>query len=139
MARININLDSLDPIRFQKITRTGHPESVLRGIHAARQADFRCIKLNAVILKNRNHDKVVNLAHFAIDHGLDISFIEEMPLGIIGDHDRAEAYYPSDAIHADLKKVFTLIPTTGTTGGPSRYYRVPDTDSRIGFISPPQS
>ena len=89
-----------------------------------------------MILKHRNHDEVVDLVRFALDSGLDISFIEEMPLGEIGDHDRAEAYYSSDAIRADLAQVFELIPTTETTGGPARYYRIPDTHSRIGFISP---
>jgi cyclic pyranopterin phosphate synthase len=91
--------------------------------------------LNAVILKGQNHDEVTNLALFAIENGLDISYIEEMPLGDAG-HDRGETYYASDAIRADLERVFTLIPTTETTGGPSRYYHVPGTASRIGFISP---
>jgi cyclic pyranopterin phosphate synthase len=136
VARINISLDSLDPERFRRITRVGELDTVLRGIRAALAAGFGRIKLNAVILKHRNHDEVVDLARFAIDHGLDLCFIEEMPLGTVGNHDRAEAYYSSDAIRADLERVFTLTPTTETTGGPSRYYRVPGTDSRIGFISP---
>jgi cyclic pyranopterin phosphate synthase len=136
VARLNISLDSLNPERFRQITRVGDLTTVLRGIHTARAAGFQRIKLNAVILKHRNHDEVIDLARFAIDHGLDISFIEEMPLGVIGDHDRAEAYYSSEAIRADLKQVFTLTPTTEKTGGPSRYYRIPGTDSRIGFISP---
>lgn len=136
VARLNISLDSLKPERFRRITRTGELDGVLRGIRAAQAAGFRRLKLNAVILKHRNHDEVVDLARFAIDQGLDISFIEEMPLGEIGDHDRAEMYYSSDAIRADLAKVFSLTRTAESTGGPSRYYRVPGTDSRIGFISP---
>jgi cyclic pyranopterin phosphate synthase len=67
---------------------------------------------------------------------MDISFIEEMPLGIVGDHDRAEAYYSSDSIREDLEQVFTLVPTTETTGGPSRYFRISETGNRVGFISP---
>ena len=136
VARLNISLDSLDPARFRRITRSGELDAVLRGIRAAQAAGFERLKLNAVILKNRNHDEVVDLARFAIDSGLDISFIEEMPLGVIGDHDRAEAHYSSDAIRADLAPVFALVPTAESTGGPSRYYRIPGTDSRIGFISP---
>jgi len=136
VARINISLDSLDPERFRRLTRTGELDSVLRGIRAAQAAGFQRIKLNAVILKGRNHDEVIPLARFAIENGLDISYIEEMPLGEIGDHDRAEAYYSSDAIRADLERVFPLTPTAETTGGPARYYRVPGTSSRIGFISP---
>jgi cyclic pyranopterin phosphate synthase len=59
-----------------------------------------------------------------------------MPLGAISDHDRAEAYYSSNQIRADLEQHFTLLPTAETTGGPSRYYRIPGYGSRIGFISP---
>ncbi len=136
VARINISLDSLQPDRFRRLTRTGELEQVLRGIRAAQATGFQRIKLNAVILKGRNHDEVVDLARFAIKNGLDLSYIEEMPLGMIGDHDRAEAYYSSEAIRADLARVFTLTPSTETTGGPSRYYRIPGTDSRIGFIAP---
>jgi len=136
VRRINLSLDSLDPDRFQRITRAGDLRKVLRGLRAAQTAGFERIKLNAVILKNRNHDEVVDLVRFAIDEGLDISFIEEMPLGAIGDHDRAEAYYASDQIRADLAERFTLVATPEATGGPSRYYRIPGADSRIGFISP---
>jgi cyclic pyranopterin phosphate synthase len=136
VARINVSLDTLDPVRFRRMTRTGELDAVLRGVRAARAAGFQRLKLNAVILKGRNHDEVVDLARFAIEHGLDISYIEEMPLGAVDDHDRAKAYYSSDAIRADLERVFALTPTTESTGGPARYYRVPGTDSRIGFISP---
>lgn len=136
VRRLNISLDTLDPDRFRRITRVGDLAKVLRGIAAAQRAGFERLKLNAVILKNRNHDEVVGLTQFAIDRGMDLSFIEEMPLGIIGDHDRAEAYYSSDLIKADLGKAFTLLPTTETTGGPSRYYLVAGTDTRVGFISP---
>ncbi len=136
VARVNISLDSLNPERFHHLTRSGELHSVLRGIRAARAAGFQRIRLNAVILKGRNHDEVVPLARFAIENGLDISYIEEMPLGEISDHNRAEAYYSSDAIRADLERVLTLVPTMEATAGPSRYYRVPGGDSRIGFISP---
>jgi cyclic pyranopterin phosphate synthase len=134
--RINISLDSLQPERFRAITRKGDLAQVLKGIDAARAAGFDRIKLNSVILKHRNHDEVVDLVAFALERGLDIAFIEEMPLGVIGDHDRAEAFYPSEQIRADLSQHFELIPTTETTGGPSRYWRVVGAETRIGFISP---
>jgi cyclic pyranopterin phosphate synthase len=134
--RINISLDSLDRDRFKRITRLGDLDKVLAGIEAARTAGIRRIKLNSVVLKNRNHDEVAALVGFALERGLDISFIEEMPLGVIGDHDRAEAFYPSEAIRADLAQHYELIPTTESTGGPSRYWRVAGSDTRVGFISP---
>lgn len=136
VKRINISLDSLDPDKFRRITRIGDLDQVMAGIETALASGFERIKINSVILKNRNHDEVTDLVQFAIDKGMDISFIEEMPLGVIGDHDRAEAYYSSDQIREDLEKQFTLLSTTETTGGPSRYFRIPDTDTRVGFISP---
>lgn len=136
VKRINISLDSLDAEKFKRITRVGELDKVLAGIDAALSAGFEKIKINTVILKNRNHDEVIDLVRFASERGMDISFIEEMPLGIIGDHDRAEAYYSSDEIKHDLEQVYELIPTTETTGGPSKYYKITETGSRVGFISP---
>ncbi len=136
MKRLNISLDSLDPERFRRITRVGELDKVIKGIDAARDAGFERTKLNAVILKNRNHDEITDLVRFASDRGMDISFIEEMPLGVIGEHDRYEAYYSSDQIRADLEASFTLLPTTETTGGPSKYFQLAETGTRVGFISP---
>lgn len=136
VKRLNISLDTLQPERFARITRTGELGRTLAGIHAARNAGFERIKLNSVVLRNRNHDEVLDLAEFALSQGMDISYIEEMPLGVISDHDRAEAYYSSDDILEDLATRYELIPCTSRTGGPSRYYRVAGHANRIGFISP---
>jgi len=136
VRRINISLDSLDPGRFHQITRKGELGKVLAGIDAAIAAGFERIKLNAVILRGRNRDEVPDLVGFAVDKGINISFIEEMPLGVVGDHDRAEAFYSSEQIRQDLAAHFTLVPTTETTGGPARYYRIPGSETRVGFISP---
>lgn len=136
VKRLNISLDSLDAERFAKITRGGRLSQVLAGIEAARAAGFERLKINAVILKHRNHDEVVSLVRYAAERGMDISFIEEMPLGVIHDHDRAESYYSSDEILRDLSAHYSLVPTTETTGGPSRYYRLVAYGTRVGFISP---
>lgn len=136
VARLNISLDSLNPQRFRHITRNGDLAQVLRGIRAAQNAGFKRVKLNAVIIKGRNEDEVTDLAHFAIEQGLDISYIEEMPLGDISDHDRATSYYSSTAIYADLSKTLQLLPSAETSGGPARYYRITGSETRIGFISP---
>jgi GTP 3',8-cyclase len=136
VRRLNISLDSLDPERFRRLTRSGDLARVLRGIDAAGRAGFERLKINSVILKNRNHDEVVRLVEFALARDMDISFIEEMPLGVIGDHDRAETYYSSDRIRADLEQHFALAPSTEQTGGPSRYYRVAGARGKVGFISP---
>ncbi len=144
VTRVNISLDTLKPERFRAITRLGDIGKTLAGIDAAQAAGFERIKLNSVILKHRNHDEVGDLVQFALDRGLDISFIEEMPLGVIGEHDRAEAHYASGEIRRDLAERFELVPTTETTGGPSRYWRVETpgikaggrAGIRVGFISP---
>ncbi len=136
VKRINISLDSLDAEKFKRITRVGELDKVIAGIDAAIAVGFEKIKLNTVILKNRNHDEIIDLVRYASDRDMDISFIEEMPLGVIGDHDRAEVYYSSDDIRNDLEQVFTLMPTTETTGGPSKYYKLAETGTRVGFISP---
>ncbi len=136
VARINVSLDSLDADRFKRITRTGELDVVLKGIESARAAGFKRLKLNTVILKNRNDDEILDLVRFVAERDMDISFIEEMPLGEIGDHDRKEAYYSSDQVREDIEREFKLVATTETTGGPSRYYRIADSDSRVGFISP---
>ncbi len=136
VKRINISLDSLDAEKFKRITRVGDLDNVLAGIDTALATGFEKIKINAVILKNRNHDEVIDLVRYASERGMDISFIEEMPLGVIGDHDRAESYYSSDEIKNDLEQVFKLVPTTETTNGPSKYYKLPEMGTRVGFISP---
>ncbi len=136
VARLNISLDTLKADKFKALTRTGDLSVVLKGINAAINAGFKRIKINAVILKNRNNDEVVDLVLFALNSGIDISFIEEMPLGIIQSHDRAEAYYSSDQIKADLDAHFQLEKISDTTPGPSDYYRIQGTQTKVGFISP---
>ena len=134
--RVNISLDTLRSDRFHRITRKGDIRATLEGIDAALAAGFDRVKINSVILKHHNHDEVADLVRFAQERGMDISFIEEMPLGFIGDHDRATAYYSSDQILMDLQKYYQLTPTNESTGGPARYYRVNGSPHRIGFISP---
>jgi cyclic pyranopterin phosphate synthase len=136
VTRVNISLDTLRTDRFRAITGQGELTQTLAGIDAALEAGFQRVKLNSVILRHRNHDEVCDLAEFAARRGLDISFIEEMPLGVIHDHDRTDAYYSSDAIRRDLSERFDLMPMTETTGGPSRYFRPAGHSIRIGFISP---
>jgi cyclic pyranopterin phosphate synthase len=136
VTRINVSLDSLRADRYRELTRNGRIEQVMRGLDAAQAAGFDRIKLNAVVLKHRNHDEVHDLVAFAVDRDFDISFIEEMPLGVVAGHDRAECYFSSDQIREVLASEYELVPTTETTGGPSRYYRIPGVATRVGFISP---
>ena len=136
VKRINISLDSLDPDKFRRLTRTGRLDRVQRGIDAAIAAGFDGIKLNAVILKGRNENEIADLVAYAVDRGVDISFIEEMPLGLIDEHDRALSFCSSDEVRAVIEQHRTLQAIDDRTGGPSRYYRVQGSDTRVGFISP---
>ncbi|MGY8871666.1 MAG: GTP 3',8-cyclase MoaA [Pseudomonadales bacterium] len=136
LTRINISLDSLQETRFKALTRTGDLNQVIAGIDAACRVGFKGIKLNAVVLQGRNDDEVVDLVQFARQKQVDLSFIEEMPLGVIAEHDRAETYFSSEQVKALITEKFPLLPTTENSGGPAKYWRMGDSDSRIGFISP---
>ncbi|WP_069864060.1 GTP 3',8-cyclase MoaA [Pseudomonas citronellolis] len=136
VRRLNISLDSLRRERFAAFTRSDRLPQVLAGIEAARAAGFERIKLNCVVQKGRNDDEVCELVEYALARGLDISFIEEMPLGSISSHDRAQTLCSSDEVRARLAEHWQLTPSLERSGGPSRYYRVDGMPSRIGFISP---
>ncbi len=137
LTRINISLDTLRPDRFKKITRNGKLERTLAGIEAALKVGFEKIKLNTVIMRGYNDDEILDLVEFVRARNMDISFIEEMPLGQIGNHDRSETYYSSDKLRQFLFEHYALNATTEETGGPAKYYRFADNlHSRIGFISP---
>ncbi len=135
VKRINISLDSLNSERFKKITRTGELDKVLRGIAAAKQAGFDNIKLNTVLMRGTNDDEVQALVDFAIHQAIDISFIEEMPLGEVN-HTRESTFVSNAETLTILQSKYTLTPSTATTGGPARYWRVKDSNTKIGFISP---
>ncbi len=135
VSRINISLDSLDAARFRKITRVGELDKVLRGIAAAKQAGFENIKLNALLMRGINDDEALPLVAFAVAQGIDISFIEEMPLGEIP-HLRSSSYVSNQDTLKLLRERYDLISSNETTGGPARYWRIPNADTKIGFISP---
>ncbi|MEY4649464.1 MAG: hypothetical protein RL191_632 [Pseudomonadota bacterium] len=133
--RINISLDSLDPVNFKKITRTGDLNKVLLGIDEAIQQGFSNLKLNTVLMKGINDHEAIDLVNFAIDKKMDISFIEEMPLGNI-DHTRKDTFISNDEVLKNLQNHFNLIPTTFTSGGPAKYWQLGNQSTKVGFISP---
>ena len=135
VKRINISIDSLKPERFKKITRTGDLNKVLAGLQASHHAGFEGIKINTVLMKNSNDDEAADLVQFAIEQKIDISFIEEMPLGEV-DHARESTFVSNADTLKLLQNSFSLLPSTETTGGPARYWRVANTHTKIGFISP---
>ena len=135
VRRINVSLDTLRAQRFREITRVGDLAKVLRGLDAAQAAGFERLKLNTVMMRGVNDDELIDLVQFAVDRAIDIAFIEEMPLGDIG-HARQSTYFSSEEALARLQTRFVLLPSTETTGGPARYWRIPGTSTRVGFIAP---
>jgi cyclic pyranopterin phosphate synthase len=136
VKRLNVSLDSLDEAKFKAMTRTGKLPQVLQGINAAIEQGFERIKLNAVVMRGSNDDEVLDLVEFARDKGIDIAFIEEMPLGTIESHDRAITYCSSEDVREIIEQRYPLIHNPQKTAGPSRYYSMPNHDTRVGFISP---
>jgi len=135
VKRINISVDSLDSQRFKSITRTGDLEKVLKGIQAAKETGFESIKLNTVLMRGVNDDEALSLVDFAIRQAIDISFIEEMPLGEVN-HTRESTFVSNADTLKLLQSKYALTASTHKSGGPARYWQVADTQTKIGFISP---
>ncbi|MCH9758138.1 MAG: GTP 3',8-cyclase MoaA [Proteobacteria bacterium] len=136
VRRVNISLDSLVPARFRELTRTGDLQQVLNGVDAALAAGFPGgVKLNTVMMRGFNEDELPTLAKFALDNGMDISFIEEMPLGDIGRW-RGDTYYSATEAMPQLQQHFDLTASDYDSGGPARYWQVAGRQNRIGFITP---
>ncbi len=134
VRRINVSLDTLDPVRFAAITRWGKLEKTLEGIFAAKAAGL-AIKINTVALKGTNEDEFDRLIAWCGEHGFDLCLIETMPMGEI-DQDRTNQYLPLSLVRARLSRTWTLEETDYRTGGPARYVVVKETGRRLGFITP---
>jgi cyclic pyranopterin phosphate synthase len=134
VERINVSLDTLDPDKFRAITRWGDLAQVLAGIDAAQAAGLK-VKINAVALKGVNEDELGDLVAWAHGRDMDITIIEVMPLGDIGD-DRLGQYLPLSIVRSRLAERFTMDDIDYKTGGPARYVRVKESGGRLGFITP---
>jgi len=134
IRRINVSLDTLDPIKFKSITRWGELDKVKAGIDAALAADIG-VKINAVALKNLNEEEIPSLMEWAHGKGMALTLIEVMPMGEIGEG-RIDQYVPLSLVRARLAKHYTLTDLDETTGGPARYVRVGETGGTLGFITP---
>ena len=134
VKRINVSLDTLDADRFRAITRWGDLGKVLQGLDAAQAAGLS-IKINAVALKGVNDQEFPKLIEWAHGRGMDLTFIEVMPLGDV-EAARVDQYLPLNQVRAQLLDQFTLEDSDYQTGGPARYVRVKETGGRLGFITP---
>jgi GTP 3',8-cyclase len=135
VRRVNVSLDTLDPAKFRAITRWGRFEQVMDGIDAAVDAGLG-VKINAVALKGVNDGEIHDMVAWCGERGHDLTFIEVMPMGDLGNEDRLDQYYSLRDLRRDLETRWTLADTPERTGGPARYVRVAETGGRIGFITP---
>jgi len=123
--RVNVSLDTLDAEKFRAITRWGSLPDVLAGIDAAQAAGLK-IKINAVALKGVNEDEIPALIEWAHGRGMDLTLIEVMPLGEIGEG-RLDQYLPLSLVRARLSERYSFEDLDYRTGGPARYVRVAET------------
>ncbi|HEY9539235.1 MAG TPA: GTP 3',8-cyclase MoaA [Kiloniellaceae bacterium] len=134
VKRVNVSLDTLNPDKFQAITRWGKFDKVMEGLAAAKDAGLQ-VKINAVALKGVNDDEVDRLVAWCGGEGYDLTFIEVMPMGEIGEQ-RVDQYWPLSMLRAQLAENWALEEIDYRTGGPARYLRVKETGGRLGFITP---
>ncbi|MBC9245228.1 GTP 3',8-cyclase MoaA [Paracoccus sp. 11-3] len=135
VRRVNVSLDTLDDDKFARITRWGRLPQVLDGIQKAQRAGLR-VKINAVALKGVNDDELFDLVKWCGDEGHDLTFIEVMPMGDLGNEDRLDQYWPLTDLRTQLAGRYTLVDLAERSGGPARYVRLQETGQKIGFITP---
>ena len=135
VKRINVSLDTLDHAKFRSITRWGDLDKVLSGLEAAKAAGL-AVKINAVALKGVNDDELDRMVAWCGEEGFDLTFIEVMPMGDLGNEQRIDQYLPLSLVRSHLSRSWTLSETDYRTGGPARYMRVEETGQRLGFITP---
>ncbi len=135
VRRVNVSLDTLDARKFAEITRWGRLPQVLGGIEAARAAGLR-VKINAVALKGFNEEELFSLTEWCARKGHDLTWIEVMPMGEMGEEMRLDQYWPLKDLRARLAERYTLTDLAERTGGPARYVRLEETGQKIGFITP---
>jgi GTP 3',8-cyclase len=135
MKRINVSLDTLDDKKFADITRWGRLPQVLDGIDAAQAAGLR-VKINAVALKGFNEDELLRMTEWCASRDMDLTWIEVMPMGDLGNEDRLDQYWPLSDMRKRLAEHYTLTDLAERTGGPARYVRLEETGQKIGFITP---
>lgn len=135
LRRVNISIDTLDPEKFRRITRTGTLGTVLDGLHAAEEAGLRPIKINAVVVRGFNEDDVADLAALTFEHDWEVRFIEMMPFGEAAFF-QTSAMVPEAEIRARVEAAHGPLEPVDLSGvDPARTYRLPGARGAVGLIS----
>ncbi len=135
VRRVNVSLDTLDEDKFARVTRWGRLPQVLNGLDAAQRAGLR-VKINAVALKGFNEDELFTMTEWCASRGMDLTWIEVMPMGDLGNEDRVGQYWSLKDVRAMLGEQYTVTDLAERSGGPARYVRLEETGQKIGFITP---
>ncbi|MFN4172796.1 MAG: GTP 3',8-cyclase MoaA [Pseudorhodobacter sp.] len=135
VRRVNVSLDTLDTAKFARVTRWGRLAQVLDGIAAAQEAGLR-VKINAVALAGFNEEEQFSLTDWCAREGHDLTWIEVMPMGEMGEEDRIDQYWSLKDLRARYGERFTVTDLAERSGGPARYVRLEETGQKIGFITP---
>ncbi|WP_132461229.1 GTP 3',8-cyclase MoaA [Rhodovulum marinum] len=135
VRRVNVSLDTLDAEKFARVTRWGKLDQVMRGIHAAQAAGLR-VKINTVALKGFNEAELFDIVDWCAGRDMDLTFIEVMPMGDLGNEDRVGQYWSVRDVRSRLEERFTTVDLAERSGGPARYVRLEETGQKVGFITP---
>ena len=131
--RINVSLDSLDPQKYREITKHGDIQKVIDGIESCIELDIK-VKINTVLTQNFNDEEVFDIIRWVQKKRCDISLIEVMPIGSIGE-ERFNQYLSMKKFEEQLVSKLKLSHSNYKTNGPSRYFSKTDSESKIGIIS----
>ena len=136
LQRVNISIDTLDPVRFKKITRWGSLDQVWEGIEAAERAGLTPVKLNAVVVRGFNDEDVTELAKLTLDHDWQVRFIEMMPFGDVATFAK-EQIITDEQIRARISEEYMPLELVddGHLDGEARIYQFPGAKGQVGFIS----
>lgn len=135
VSRINVSLDTMDEAQFAEITGGGRLKEVLAGLQKSREAGFKPIKINMVVMKDTSLNAYQDVLEYCKQNGFTLRFIETMPMGTPG-RDASNQYLSLQTVKESLQQKYDLVPGLMTGGGPARYYRINGTDFEIGFITP---
>ena len=137
LDRANVSIDSLKPKLFKEITRGGDLDKVLAGVQAGIDAGLNPMKFNMVVMKGTNHTEIKDMIDFGIEHGVEVRFIETMPIGPAGVSMMDQHYAMKDILRDVKAHVGTdLIPCTSQShDGPAKNFQIQNTQARIGVIS----
>jgi cyclic pyranopterin phosphate synthase len=133
LERINISLDTLSKERFKQLTFRDRIEDVFAGINAAKDAGLTPVKINSVLMRKINDDEAVSLLEWALAEGLNLRFIEQMPLDAGGIWSRSDLI-TADEIYADLQTKFSLTPVDDRGSSPAEEFYIDGTDTTVGII-----